>query len=351
MKIATVLGARPQFIKAAPVSRVLRQRHTELLIHTGQHYDPQLSAVFFQELGLPEPDVSLRVGSVSHGAQTGRMLEQLEAVLQDVRPDAVLVYGDTNSTLAGALAAAKLAIPIVHVEAGLRSFSPHMPEEINRVLTDRLSARCCCPSVVAQENLAREGMTEGVHVVGDVMLDALTDAVARVTDGRVGASALGAVPPGFLLVTVHRAANTDDHSRLRAIVAALDAVAVPIVWPMHPRTRHALAAAAIVLPRHVHMTAPLGYFDLVAALHAARTVVTDSGGLQKEAYWLGVPCVTLRSETEWPETVASGWNCLVDADTEQIIHGIRAAHPSATARDAYGAPGAAERVVEIVDGL
>lgn len=350
MKIVTILGARPQFIKAAPVSRALRVKHTEILVHTGQHYDAMMSDVFFDELGIPAPDITLNVGSAPHGAQTGRMLEGIETVLLREKPDAVLVYGDTNSTLAGALAAAKLGIPIVHVEAGLRSFVRDMPEEINRVLTDRLSTLCCCPSDSARVNLAAEGITQGVSVVGDVMLDALTDTATRVAHDSARLAALGVEPAGYLLATVHRAANTDDLARLRAIIAAFGAARETVLWPMHPRTRHVLGREGIALPTNVRAVEPLGYLDLVAALQHARAVVTDSGGLQKEAYWLGVPCVTLRDETEWTETVASGWNVLADADADRIAAAVRAAHRPDVARDAYGVVGAADRVVAAIEG-
>lgn len=354
MKITTILGARPQFIKAAPVSRVLRQRHVERLVHTGQHYDALMSDVFFEELAIPAPDVTLHVGSASHGAQTGRMLEAIEADLLAHRPDAVMVYGDTNSTLAGALAAAKLGIPLVHVEAGLRSFVAGMPEEINRILTDRVSMVLCCPSDVARRHLAAEGITRGVVIVGDVMLDALGDAVARVADpqgsGRVHrVSALGVEPGRYVLATLHRAANTDDAARLARVVGALGALPETVLWPMHPRTRHALEADRIALPGNVRVVPPLGYLDMIAAVSAARVILTDSGGLQKEAYWCGVPCVTLRGETEWTETVTSGWNVLADTDHARIVEGVARAVPREGVRDAYGEPGAAARVVTAIE--
>ena len=351
MKITTVLGARPQFIKAAPVSRALRRVHSERLIHTGQHYDPQMSAVFFDELGIPAPDVTLHVGSASHGAQTGQMLEAVEADLLQHRPDAVLVYGDTNSTLAGALAAAKLGIPLVHVEAGLRSYVRAMPEEINRVLTDRLSQLCCCPSADAQSNLAREGIVVGVVVVGDVMLDSLCETAARVAGDPLRIARLGVEPGAYVLATVHRAANTDDAARLASIVAAFGQLGRPVLWPVHPRSRAVMAQQHLVVPPNVQVVEPLGYLDLVAALQHAMAVVTDSGGLQKEAYWLGVPCVTLRNETEWTETVRSGWNVLADADVDRIVLAVTGSTVPNTPRDAYGARGAAQRVVDALDRL
>lgn len=348
MKLLTVVGARPQFIKAAPVSRALVGRHDEVLVHTGQHYDPQMSDVFFAELGMRAPAHQLQVGSASHGAQTGRMLEALEQVLRDERPDALLVYGDTNSTLAAALAAAKCDVPIIHVEAGLRSFNRAMPEEVNRVLVDHLSALLCCPSATAAAHLAREGITRGVVVVGDVMQDALLDMRSCLTS--VGASA-PEVPSddAEVLVTLHRPANTDDPQQLARLLAALARIARPIVWPMHPRTRAALAQHQLAVPAHVHPVEPLGYRALVHTLSRAWAVVTDSGGLQKEAYWLGTPCFTVRSETEWTETVDSGWNRLVDVRTDDLADLVgRATRPRAP-RDAYGPAGAAERIVYAIE--
>lgn len=358
MKVVTVLGARPQFIKAASVSRALRQRHTEILVHTGQHYDALMSDVFFDELGIPAPDVTLHVGSASHGAQTGRMLEGVETVLVRERPDAVLVYGDTNSTLAGALAAAKLGVPIVHVEAGLRSGVRDMPEEINRVLVDRLSSVCCCPNAAAVRNLAREGIMHGVTVVGDVMLDALTETSARVAHDASRLAKLGVTRGQYLLATVHRAANTDDPARLSSIVAALAELSTearPVIWPVHPRTRALLAARGVAIPASVRTIDALGYLDMVAALQAAAVAITDSGGLQKEAYWLGVPCVTLRDETEWTETVTSGWNVLAGVETTSVVASVQSAQHTMpqprVPRDAYGAPGAAARVVRALECL
>lgn len=351
MRVTTIVGARPQFIKAAPVSRALRAVHIERLVHTGQHYDAGMSAVFFEELGIPAPDVTLAVGSGAHGAQTGRMLEAVEADLRAAPPDAVLVYGDTNSTLAGALAAAKLGIPVVHVEAGLRSFVRDMPEEINRVLTDRLSRVCCCPTEAARAQLAAEGITEGVVVVGDVMLDALRETAARVAAEPARLARLGVAPGGYALATIHRAANTDDPARLAAILDGVGRQPWPVLWPVHPRTRAAMARAGLALPPTVRAVEPLGYGDLVAALQGAALVLTDSGGLQKEAYWMGVPCVTLRDETEWTETVESGWNILAGGDPSRIADAaVRVTRAAADGRlppgNAYGEPGAAARVVE-----
>lgn len=346
MKIVTVVGARPQFIKAAPVSQALALAgYHEVLVHTGQHYDPLMSDVFFRELGMRAPDHALHVGSAAHGAQTGRMLEAIEQVLQQEAPDALLVYGDTNSTLAGALAAAKCLIPIVHVEAGLRSHNREMPEEVNRVLTDHISTLCCCPSPSAAAQLAAEGITRGVEVVGDVMYDALLAMCTRLEqEGALARDANGA----HVLVTLHRPANTDDSAQLARVVRALGAIQAPVRWPVHPRTRQALRTAGLTLPDNVTALDPLGYRDVVATLATAHAVVTDSGGLQKEAYWLGTPCLTVRRETEWTETVDAGWNRLVDLTRDDLAVLVRDVVRPTTPRDAYGPPGASSRIVEAI---
>jgi len=331
VKVVTIVGARPQFIKAAPVSRALRQQHTEMLVHTGQHYDENMSAVFFAELDLPQPDVNLGVGSGSHGVQTAAMLAGIEAVLLAEKPDWVLVYGDTNSTLAGALAAAKLHIPVAHVEAGLRSFNRAMPEEINRVLTDHVADLLFCPSQTAVDNLAAEGITRGVHLVGDVMADALAYAAERASTHSDILHRLGVTEKGFLLATVHRAENTDNPAQLRAILDAFAAIDETIVFPVHPRTRTRIEALASHLPipnsqfpiPNLKSIAPVGYLDMVRLMQAAQMILTDSGGIQKEAYWLGTPCVTLRDETEWVETVETGWNVLAGANTVRITAAVR----------------------------
>jgi UDP-GlcNAc3NAcA epimerase len=353
MRVVTVVGARPQFIKAAPVGRALRAAgHAEFLLHTGQHYDAALSQVFFAELDLPEPDVNLGVGSGSHGWQTGQMLIGIEGVLQERRPDWVLVYGDTNSTLAGALAAAKLHLPLAHVEAGLRSFNRRMPEEINRVLTDHVADRLLCPSQTAVDNLAAEGITRGVYLVGDVMADALALAAERAERSDV-LTRLGLAERGYLLVTVHRAENTDDVERLRAILGALCALDEPVVFPVHPRTRQRLEGAEelrslLACARHMRLVEPVGYLDMVRLERSARMILTDSGGVQKEACWLGVPCVTLRDETEWVETVQAGWNVLVGTDPERILWAVRHFTPPASRPMLYGDGRAAERIVALL---
>jgi UDP-GlcNAc3NAcA epimerase len=350
MKIASIVGARPQFIKAAALSVELRKRHDEILVHTGQHYDYAMSGVFFDGLEIPKPDVNLGVGSGQHGAQTGAMLRALEEVLISNRPDRVLVYGDTNSTLAGALAASKLHIPIVHVEAGLRSFNRRMPEEINRVVADQLSDLLLCPSRTAVSNLADEGITKGVHVVGDVMLDVLNWAKERTCAQPNGIlSRLKLKQQQYLVTTVHRSENTDDHTRLSAILKALNALEEPVVFPVHPRTRKVIDSdGQYQLRPHVRLIEPLGYFDMVALSHSARLILTDSGGLQKEAYWLGVPCITLREETEWVETVDAGWNTLAGSDTEKIVHIVRSFAAPKNRPPLYGEGSVAEKCVALL---
>lgn len=310
--ILTVVGARPQFIKAAPVSQALAAEGLrEILVHTGQHFDKAMSAVFFDELNIPAPAYNLEVNSLGHGAMTGRMIEKLEEVMLAEKPDIVLVYGDTNSTMAGALAAAKLHIPVAHVEAGLRSFNRRMPEEVNRVVTDHLSALLFCPTETAVLNLAAEGITAGVHAVGDVMYDTTLAAVAQAEQRSTILETLSLSSRAYAVSTVHRAENTDDPERLAKIMAWLAEAAreLPVVMPLHPRTRK-LIAAGIEVPGRVRLIDPLGYLDMTRLVHHAAAVFTDSGGLQKEAYYHRVPCVTLRDETEWVETVRAGWNRL-----------------------------------------
>lgn len=330
MKIVSVVGARPQFVKLAPLTRAIAARNSSgvgriehVVIDTGQHYDERLSAAFFRDLCLPEPDYRLGVGSASHAVQTARMLERLESALLQEKPDWTIVYGDTNSTLAGALAAAKLHLRVAHVEAGLRSFNRKMPEEINRVVADHVSDRLLCPTAVAVENLRREGVTQGVHLVGDVMADAVFFHVETARQNSTVLSRLGLESRQYVLATVHRAGNTDDPSRLSAIVSALHRVAesqMPVMLPLHPRTRKALEMLRLGAhsPR-LRLVEPVPYLDMLSLIREARLVVTDSGGVQKEALLLGVPTLTLRDETEWVETVEEGWNTLVGADEQKIV--------------------------------
>lgn len=351
MKVVSIVGNRPQFVKAAPLSRALRARIDEVLVHSGQHYDPDLADLFFDELGVPQPDHALEVGSGSPVAQLAVMLQRLEPLLVAEAPDMVLVYGDTTTTLAGALAAAKLDLPIGHVEAGLRSFDRSMPEEQNRVVTDHLSSLLLCPTDTAVENLAREGITHGVHQVGDVMLDASL-MFAPAAAARPGARALGLEPGGYLLVTVHRAAATDTPEALRALVAVLEAIDQPAVFPVHPRTRNRLQAAGLWdrLAAHpdLRLSGPVGYLDFTALLVGARAVVTDSGGVQKEAYFLGIPCVTLRETTEWVETVDGGFNRLVGMDPARVSAALADLSMPEDRPPYYGDGDAAGRIADAV---
>ena len=345
MRFASIVGARPQFVKVAVVSRALRQQHEELIIHTGQHYDYNMSAQFFDELDIPAPDYHLEVGSGPHGAQTGCMLEAIEEVLMKEPFDAVIVYGDTNSTLAGALAAAKLHIPVAHVEAGLRSFDQAMPEEINRVLSDHLSCRLYCPTKAACRNLNREGITRGVELVGDVMYDLLLlvqPELALRTERLLQTFHLA--PQSYSLVTVHRAANADNPEAMRSIADGLNRLEMPVIFPVHPRTRARLEHYAITWEKHIHLIEPVGYLDMMALGRTAYRILTDSGGLQKEAFLLGVPCVTLREETEWVETVEAGWNVLVGTRWQDIVKAVGRPNPEPSLHNPFGEGDAALRI-------
>ena len=349
MNIVTVVGARPQLIKAAALSRVLRGRHREILVHTGQHYDREMSDVFFHELDMEPPQVNLGVGSGPHGAQTGAMLAGIEQELQRAQPDWLVVYGDTNSTVAGALAAAKLGVRTAHVEAGLRSFNRSMPEEINRVVTDHVSNLLLCPSATAVQNLADEGVRSGVHCVGDVMLDALLFAQARANETSTVLARLNIEDDDYVVATIHRAENTDDRGRLRSILTGLESSEMRVIFPVHPRTRKALRALGYSGSAKVSLLEPLGYLDMVRLVSGARLLATDSGGLQKEAYWLGVRCVTLREETEWVETVAAGWNRLAGADAQRIGEALENRMLPRERPPLYGEQGAAERCVNLLE--
>lgn len=329
MKILTVVGNRPQFVKAAAVSSQLRERATEVLVHTGQHYDRELSAVFFEELGVPPPAHELGVGSGTHAEQTGEAMVGLESLVEAEQPDAMLVYGDTNATLAAALVAAKLLVPLVHVEAGMRSFDRRMPEEINRIATDRLSGLLLCSTATAIENLRREGCGEGARLIGDVMAD-VSKRFGPIAERRSDALARFRLEPGgYLLATAHRAGSVDDPAALDRLTRLLAAAAErfgPLFFPVHPRTRARLVEAGLLdeldTAPGVQLGEPLGYLDFACLLRGARAVLTDSGGLQKESYLAGVPCLTLREETEWVETVASGWNRLIGLDAELALEAL-----------------------------
>ena len=358
LKILTVVGARPQFIKAAAVSRawsILGERLVkEKIVHTGQHYDRNLSRVFFDELKIPSPHYHLGIGSGPHGRQTGRMLAKLEEVFLKERPDRVLVYGDTNSTLAGALAAAKLHLPLAHVEAGLRSFNRRMPEEINRLLTDHLSKLLFCPTATSVKNLSREGITGGVHRVGDVMYDCLV--FYQPLSRRLAPALLRKLklrPHSYFLATIHRAENTDARERLLNIFTGLRQIArkgPEVIIPLHPRSRKRLAELNFHAGENLRIISPLSYLEMLALEENARLILTDSGGIQKEAYWLKIPCVTLREETEWVETVSAGGNILAGADPDRIRAAVRRQEKAklTSRKEFYGNGHAAEKICALL---
>jgi UDP-N-acetylglucosamine 2-epimerase len=359
MKIVTIVGARPQFIKAAPVSKAIRDhnekekspRITEVLVHTGQHYDHGMSQIFFDELDISEPDLNLGVGSGSHGWQTGQMLVRIEEVLLEEKPDFVVVYGDTNSTLAGALAAVKLHLPVAHVEAGLRSFNREMPEEHNRVVADHCADVLFCPTQTAVDNLAREGITNGVHLVGDTMYDAVLQFSSIARERSTILNDLKLEPKAYLLTTVHRPYNTDIPENLQNILSAFAEIGEVIVFPVHPRTRKKIAELEDRFQNgltNIKMIEPVGYLDMLVLEENARTILTDSGGMQKEAYFFGVPCITMRPETEWVETVETGWNVVAGANISAIVDGHQQAISSLTTNrpNLYGDGKAAQRILE-----
>jgi UDP-N-acetylglucosamine 2-epimerase len=346
----TIVGARPEFIQLLPVMRAIRRRHRHVLVHTGQHYDDKMSAVFFHELDIPKPGHHLGVGAGSHGYQTGKILTEVENVMLDERPDWVLVFGDTNSTVAGALASAKLHIPLAHIEAGLRSYDRRMPEEVNRIVTDHLSQCLLAPTAVAVENLEREGITRGVHQVGDVRVDLLRDFVPKARERRAALLERIGITEGevFALATIHRASNTDDRERLTQVLEALRQVEVSVVLPVHPRLAKMMGEFGFCFSPNVRALEPLGFLELLALLDACAFVLTDSGGLQKEAYMLRRPCITLRDTTEWVETVDSGWNRLAEPTADSLGPALTAAR-AAPPKDHpahYGIYGVGERIVD-----
>jgi len=363
MKLVTIVGARPQFIKAASVSRAI-DRHNqasakgsnqiqEIIIHTGQHYDHNMSEIFFKELEIPEPRMNLGVGSGSHGRQTGQMLIRIEEALVSQNPDWVLVYGDTNSTLAGALAAAKLHIPVAHVEAGLRSFNKKMPEEHNRVLTDHSSDLLFCPTESAVKNLNNEGITKGVHKVGDVMYDSMLHNTKLAAECSNVMEYIGLQSKSYALATIHREENTNNIDRLSSIIKALDQIAangLPVIAPLHPRTLQFIRKYHTEI-KYVTVVEPVAYLDMLTLEKNAKLILTDSGGVQKEAFWMKVPCATLRDETEWVETVESGWNVLVGANTGSIINSTNLANQPNNITNILGDGKTAENIVSILAGF
>lgn len=357
MKILTVVGARPQFVKVAPVSRILRRSHAELLVHTGQHYDDEMSASFFRDLEIPAPDLNLQVGSGSHAVQTAEMLQRLEPVIAEHQPDGVVIYGDTNSTLAGAIVTSKVTYPdgrrpwLAHVEAGLRSFNRAMPEERNRVVADHLADLLLAPTETAMGHLAREGIADRAELVGDVMVDLFRWAEARADPHLLP---VARERPGYLLVTMHRAENVDDIELLAAWLSSLADLAAdhPVIFPVHPRTRATMERAGLEPPPGVALVQPVGYLEMVALERSAAAILTDSGGVQKEAYLAGVPCITLRTETEWPETVSAGWNTVLGDRPAELKAALREALAGGRNRvrpDLFGDGRAAGRIVAALE--
>ncbi len=348
MKILHIVGARPQFIKAAMVSRAWNQSGEEAILHTGQHYDENMSRLFFEELGLCEPTINLGAGSGSHAEQTSRMLLGIDDYLEKRNPDWIIIYGDTNSTLAGALCAAKRLIKTAHVEAGLRSFNRSMPEEINRVVSDTLANLLFCPTDQAVKNLKAEGISQGVFNTGDVMADGLYFFLKVAEEKSVILTKLDLTPKQYALATLHRGGNVDNKINLSAILKGFEKINFPIIFPIHPRTCKMLEQFALEVPENVHLIEPLGYLDMLMMEEYAECILTDSGGIQKEAYLLGTRCITLREETEWVETVSSGWNCLTGADSSKIASRFYDFKPKDSRPDIYGDGHAAEKIVEIL---
>ena len=352
MKIASVIGTRPNFVKAAPVSRALRKKFDELIVHTGQHYDYEMDKIFFDELQIPVPDYHLGVGSGLHGFQTGEIMKKVENVFVEEKPDLVLVYGDCNSTLAGALVASKLHIKVAHIEAGLRSFDSNMPEEINRALADHCSDLLFCPTKTAVNNLAREGLTKGVYLTGDVMVDALLHNKDISAQSKI-IEELGLKSKQYIVATVHRQSNTDNKENLKSIAAAFCELSERIIFPMHPRTEKFLKRYGLFddLRKKVNIIKPLGHLDFLKLINNAKKIITDSGGLQKEAYILKVPCITIRDNTEWVETVEDGWNVLVGADKGKIIEIGNTFAPKRKQRHVFGDGCASEKIVKIIENV
>ena len=349
MKVLTVIGARPQFIKAATVSNKIRRNgNSEILVHTGQHYDNNMSDIFFEELGIPKPDYNLNIGSSNHGHQTGNMLIALEDIYLKEKPDIVLVYGDTNSTLAGSLCASKLLIPVAHVEAGLRSFNKAMPEEQNRILTDHISDLLFTPTLTAVNNLKNENVTKGVHNVGDVMYDAINLFKERAKEASTIIEKFDLAPNSYILSTIHRAENTNSVERLTSILSALSSCGKKIVLPLHPRTKRFIEEYNLHIGDNIKIIDPVGYLDMISLQENSQKIVTDSGGVQKEAYFLKKPCITMRDETEWVETVENGWNVIVGSDSNKIMNALENFNPTGTPASAFGNGDSSSIITQII---
>lgn len=348
-KVLTVVGARPQFVKLASVADALAGRAHHVMVHTGQHYDDVMSGIFFEDLSIPSPQYNLGVGSGTHAVQTALIMPGLEDILVDEKPDVVVVFGDTNSTLAGALVGAKLDIPVAHVEAGLRSFNRSMPEEINRIIADRVSQVLFCPTTTAMNNLSREGMDANAHLVGDVMLDTVMMYEYKIAEHSAILHRLQVEEKGFYLATIHRASNTDDASNLGSILDALNGLDAPVVFPVHPRTKKSMESHGLLQQAGgiIRLIEPVGYLDMLALEKHAKKVLTDSGGVQKEAYILGTPCVTLREETEWVETLEDHWNLLAGVGREEIFRAAKVV-PNGSRTQPYGNGHAAQNLVDIL---
>lgn len=349
MKILTIVGARPQFIKAAAVSRIIRETFNEVLVHTGQHYDNNMSEIFFEELNIPRPDYNLSVGSGNHGKQTGEMLSKIEEIILQEKPECVLVYGDTNSTLAGALAASKLHIPVAHVEAGLRSFNMRMPEEQNRILTDHISTLLFAPTNTAIYNLNSENIKKNVYNTGDVMYDAVKYYLKYSKEGNDALDNL--IHEKYVLSTIHRAENTNDSNRLKSIFKGLNESGLKVILPLHPRTKKYIRDYGIELSKNIKIIEPVGYLDMLQLQKNSIKIVTDSGGIQKEAYFMDKPCITMRDETEWVETIDDGWNILVGAHSEKITKAILEFEAPQNKTNAFGDGHAAEKICNLLDKL
>ena len=348
MKILTVIGARPQFIKAAAVSNTIRKQHEEVLVHTGQHYDENMSKVFFDELGIPKPNYDLGLGSGGHGEQTGAMLIKLEELYLKEKPDMVLVYGDTNSTLAGALCASKMLIPVAHIEAGLRSFNKNMPEEQNRILTDHVSKYLFVPTTSAIKNLSYEGITKNVHNVGDVMFDAILNFTEISKEKSKIMERLCLVKGEYILTTIHRAENTNDINRLRSIIEALNESQQKIILPLHPRTKKFINDYGLIFSKSIKVIDPVGYLDMISLEVHCKKIITDSGGVQKEAFFMNKPCVTIRDETEWIETVENGLNIIAGTDKAKILDCIFNFMPNNPQQSIFGDGNATEKILKII---